>query len=109
MITLATLKDATAQEVYDQVKNHLLTQNKRSEGIDSCVYRNNYGLKCAAGCLISDEEYNKDMENRAWDDPMFPEYHRQLIRGMQKIHDVADVRKWRYELKLLAISHNLNP
>lgn len=29
MITLATLPQATAQEVFDQVKNHLLTQKVR--------------------------------------------------------------------------------
>ncbi len=54
-ITLATLPEATAQEVYSQVRKHLLTQKMKSiEEGKGCVYRGPDGLMCAAGCLISD-------------------------------------------------------
>lgn len=56
MITLKTLADATEQEVFDQVANHLLTQMKKSEHTRknpyeyvNCLYRSSDGLKCAAG------------------------------------------------------------
>ena len=66
MITLKTLGKATAQEVFDQVATHLLTQNERSLDGASCSYRNCDGLKCAAGCLISDDEYDNQMEGIDW-------------------------------------------
>jgi hypothetical protein len=69
MITLKTLKNSTDQEVFDQVANHLLTQNKRSVSATDntlCVYRSPDGLKCAAGCLIADDEYDPRMEGSNW-------------------------------------------
>ena len=59
MITLATLEQATAQQVFTQVKNHLLKQNEKSMINGICAYRGSNGLQCAAGCLMSDEEANK--------------------------------------------------
>lgn len=52
------------QEVFDRVVKHLLTQNKKSwsDEIYDCAYRNNEGLKCAIGCLISDENYYPELE-----------------------------------------------
>lgn len=90
MITLATLEEATAQEVFDQVVNHLRKQNKQSLANSKCLYR--YGdLKCAAGCLISDEEYHRDMEGSTWlilvDKLGIPNAHESLIFALQDIHD----------------------
>ncbi|MDO5609506.1 MAG: hypothetical protein Q4G62_01760, partial [Pseudomonadota bacterium] len=62
MITLKTLSSASAQAAADQIVQHLLTQNERSildfadPGL--CAYRGMRGLKCAAGCLIADDEYD---------------------------------------------------
>lgn len=57
----------TPQETFDTVVNHLLTQNERSESTDPscpmCLYRGPNGLKCAIGCLIPDDLYQKDMDN----------------------------------------------
>lgn len=41
MITLKTLHEASEQEVFDQVVEHLLTQMKRSETSNgtTCLYR----------------------------------------------------------------------
>ena len=66
-ITLKTLEQATAQEVFDQVAEHMLTQYELSMLNDTCVYRGYSGLKCAAGCLIGDDEYNNElMEGFTW-------------------------------------------
>ena len=74
MITLKTLPQATAQEVFDQVAKHLLTQMKKSvakraaesasDSKDYCMYRGFDGTKCAAGCLISDDEYKPEFEQK---------------------------------------------
>jgi len=111
MITLKTLPQATAQEVYDQVKAHLLQQNARSEHNGSCLYRGPGGLKCAAGCLIGDDEYFPEMES-SWDDLVYdksvPDAHEELINRLQEIHDSRDVKNWGKCLSELALEFELN-
>lgn len=56
----------TAQEVFDAVATHLLTQNARSVTEDSpgtCLYRGPEGRKCAIGALIPDSLYRPEIEN----------------------------------------------
>lgn len=98
-ITLDTLNDATPQEVFDQVATHLLTQNARSTGGDrgGCFYRSPTGLKCAAGCLIADDEYRGRMDegNSTWRDlfqrGLIPtRRHMNLIEELQNAHDQQD-------------------
>lgn len=129
-ITLATLADATAQEVFDHVANHLLTQNEVSGGenygdfMQSCLYRGtpkegskNEKLCCAAGSLISDEEYaaidlklkndplpgggklGNTIEGKIWqtlaDLKIIPtDAHMELIMDLQHIHDQESVSDW---------------
>ena len=50
------------QEIYDKVKAHLLAQGRPAMFQGSCVYRSPNGLKCAVGCLITDEAYDEDLE-----------------------------------------------
>lgn len=45
------------QAIFNQVYTHLLTQNEKCEDENGCAYRNEQGLKCAVGCLITDEVY----------------------------------------------------
>lgn len=97
MITLKTLPQATAQDVFDQVINHLAQQKERSteENGLSCLYRHEKPdgtiLKCAAGCLISDDEYDSYFEKKRWLNlvkiKMMPEEHQLLIDDLQKAHD----------------------
>lgn len=102
-ITLATLKDATKQQVFDQVAKHLLTQNVRSENPDYCAYRGDNGLMCAAGCLISDSEYKPEMDHNengsTWHDliesGLVPNAHPVLIKHLQHIHDNEEPKSWR--------------
>ncbi len=113
MITLGTLKDATAQEVFNQAAKHLLTQNKRSfdADIDYCMYRSKEGLKCAAGCFISDEEYNPEFERTnitaALMNYNFDMTHQHLIQELQKIHDNFEPEEWEAQLKRLATEKQL--
>lgn len=111
MITLKTLAQATEQEVFNQVVRHLLIQNKRSLIGSDCAYRSPEGLRCAAGCLIADDEYQHDLEGLTWfaliDHRMVPDYHSDLILALQKVHDGCDPKTWRQELERVAASHGL--
>jgi hypothetical protein len=115
MITLKTLPKATAQEVFDQVAKHLLTQNKACYGhltVGICAYRNDEGLKCAAGCLIADDEYKANWEQLGWislvNDGVVPAEHSTLIRELQIIHDESNPDRWRDLLAELAADYKLN-
>lgn len=110
MITLATLPEASAQEVIDQVARHLLVQGKKSirvKGVNTnCLYRNSDGTKCAAGCLISDEEYDPSFEKTTWmslcAEGRVPPDHEALIVKLQEIHDFELPSKWEQKLEKLA-------
>lgn len=59
----------TAQEIFNKVATHLLTQRARSltnlpetAEIPACNYRGAEGRACAVGCLIPDEMYSPDMD-----------------------------------------------
>jgi hypothetical protein len=118
VITLKTLPQATAQEVFDQVARHLLTQNAKAEiihllGRHKCVYRDRNGLKCAAGCLIGEDEYKPEFdENGAWLNIIetfgLPEDHKDLIVQLQGIHDTVEVELWKRHLDNLAVGLGLS-
>lgn len=112
-ITLKTLPNATEQEVFDYVVHHLLTQNQKSIlRSNDCRYRGENNLKCAAGCLIDDDEYKPEFETITWFNlsvkGCFPTEHRELIQDLQYIHDFYNVENWENKLKLLAGLYNLN-
>ena len=120
MITLATLEDATPQEVFDQAARHLLTQMKKSatlvKGRTWCEYRGPDGLKCVAGCFISDTEYNKNMDDHGdetgWGemvaDGTFPTTpHTRLMVSLQTVHDMHEPDAWKAKLKELAFRYSL--
>jgi hypothetical protein len=117
MITLKTLAQATEQEVFDQVAVHLLTQNKKSvspEKPSYCKYRGGEdgSLKCAAGCLIGDDEYHIGFEQNRWYNLVntwaISENHMAIITNLQKIHDNKEPEIWKEELLLIAERHALN-
>lgn len=116
-ITLATLEQATAQEVFDQVARHMLTQNAKSysDSDSTCYYRDPEGRKCAAGCLIADDEYTgwDGLEGASWRTlsgrGRVPLTHMDLIQALQNIHDFREVREWSEELTNLAETHGLSP
>lgn len=117
-ITLATLAEATAQEVFDQVATHLLKQNEQSRSADDwCAYRGANGLMCAAGCLIADDEYKVAFDtggnapSKGWDsliaDGFVPRAHSELIQGLQHVHDCYPPDQWRSALARTASGFGL--
>jgi hypothetical protein len=100
-ITLANLKDATEQQVFDQVASHLIKQKVRATNdAGMCQYRPGNGLMCAAGCLMTDEEYDIKFDKRgSWlsCSEAFPEQvpskHAYFIDMLQKMHDM-NVDRW---------------
>lgn len=120
MITLKTLPTATAQEVFNQAKNHLLKQGGKSivhVGFDGtkCAYRSHLGngISCAAGCFISDEEYDPKMEFQTWDQlvnkMIAPPNHKDLIMSLQIVHDEKPAQDWPTALNDVATRYNLKP
>lgn len=113
MITLATLSQATAQDVFDQVVAHLRQQGKKSATADgeSCQYRSFDGLKCAAGCLVSDDEYNSEMEGLRWNllaqTGFVPIAHVSLIKALQSVHDDTHESRWESSLREVALAFHL--
>lgn len=112
MITLKTLSQATEQEVFDQVAKHLLEQKQVSTfAPNKCAYRGEAGLKCAAGCLISGDEYNPKWENRGWKwlvkEEAVPSEHCELISELQIIHDEEHPSNWGIHLESLAQERGL--
>lgn len=107
-----------AQQIFDKVATHLLTQKKRalSKGkLRTCLYRAPDGRKCAAGCLISDRLYHENMEQTPIDMvigtfrlPRFFLRHSGLISDLQHVHDGSQPNKWRQRLGALARRRGLN-
>lgn len=106
----------TAQEIFDKVVTHLLTQRERSvimndDGYVSCAYKNDKGLKCAVGCLIKDEHYTGAIEGFSCEDmnvrdSLFKSgvgpYYLKMLNALQAIHDGCSVSNWEQELKVAA-------
>ena len=115
MITLKTLPQATAQEVFDQVTRHLLTQLVPAQNkTESCRYKLEQPervLRCAAGCLIADDEYSRDFEGESWNRlvmrKLVPAAHKELIESVQKMHDTYPVSEWPERLRQLAAAYDL--
>lgn len=116
----------TAQEVYDTVRQHMLTQGRKAQSYPGgvCKYRavcEDQVLKCAAGALIADEYYNGRMEGQlvrnssqvrcalqlsgvAIDDP----YISALVCSLQHVHDRVEPDRWNHELWQVAVNFGLN-
>ena len=124
------------QETYNRVKAHLLAQGRPATFQGSCVYRSPSGLKCAVGCLITDEAYDEDLEGvpvrclyePGTEDEDVTEAYRAMLQEsgidtsnvellrmlslLQRAHDdgVSDV-VWNIEARLrrVAMQFNLEP
>lgn len=117
MITLATLAQATEQQVFDQIVTHLRKQGVQSKTESGCCYRDGNGRMCAAGCLISDEEYTPSMDQASggigsnWPNLIrrgeVPDAHRKLIKAMQDLHDDRLPEKWESGFVFVASNFDL--
>ena len=123
-------------EVFNKVEAHLLAQGVKSIRKQSelnvfptgttymCAYRGAGGLRCAVGCLIKDEAYNKGLEGIAmWADEK--EEDRQtlleealiksgidlkpattyMLSDLQYLHDRKKPQDWEQELQKLRVKH----
>ena len=110
-MNLANLPTATAQAVFDHVSAHLIAQHVRSAGPLGgsevvCKYRGPGKLQCAAGCLMSDEEYDHSWEGLDWrnlvENGLVPKTHLNLILELQRLHDGTDPANWPSALRTMA-------
>lgn len=109
----------TQQEIFNTVKTHLLTQMvKARNGMGLCVYRTEDGLKCAVGCLMSDEfyaKYGQDLEQSSvsaftlehFDALKIKERDQELLRRLQTVHDAYSPAEWPNQLRLVADKYRL--
>lgn len=88
------------QKAYEKIRAHLIEQGKPAMNpmTGGCFYRAEGGLKCAVGCLISDDAYEPSLEDctplmdnvtyalkqSGWD---FTLGELQFLRAMQEQHD----------------------
>lgn len=109
------MSNASLQEIFDFVSEHLLTQNHVSMHNYKCVYRQpDNGMMCAAGVCIPDDKYDTEMENKHFivvnlefnlgytDDQVG------LISKLQYVHDNTYSRYWNDELNSVASAFGLN-
>lgn len=111
----------TAQEIFDRVARHMLTQKKRAYGQGKCLYHTSDGLQCAVGALIDVQRYKPFMEcgtirslistlsQRPEYADMVEEFsaHEDLLSWLQSIHDGGVEITWESQLRNLAQKHNL--
>ena len=114
-------------ELFHIVRTHLLTQNKKSVSSigdvedELCMYHGPDGLKCAIGCLITDENYSPNLEGTGiYDSTVSKAVTKSLLargiikraylgvktieflRSLQTIHDAMVPNRWREDLNLFA-------
>jgi hypothetical protein len=87
----------SAQEIFDLVTNHLITQGRPARVDDGrCRYRMAGGLRCAVGALIPDELYKEEFEGASAYRLIASLYkleladwreHKELLYDLQGIHD----------------------
>lgn len=107
MITLATLPQATKQQVFEQGARHMLKQNQKSLRGGECAYRGDGGLSCVGGCFIDEQEYSETMEGISWCFAVAPYEHCDLICDLQTIHDNDEPHQWAGALYRLAIKKGI--
>jgi len=100
------------------VSAHLLKQNKKCSDTNTCLYRNNEGLKCAIGALIDDKvfklEHNESglssegvMEMLKASRVHINKKSMNLMHDLQVTHDNSEVKQWKTQLKSIAKAYKL--
>jgi len=117
----------TMQEIFTKVAKHLLGQNEKAEVPAGCRYRMKIGkrtLRCAIGCLIPDEIYDRKMEGAGIGTLLaFPGMEELFGIGpggkndqkkmhvflydLQEVHDEAPISQWKKELERQADHYDL--
>ncbi len=124
----------TDQEIFDYVVGHLRKQNAKAltPNQKACVYRNEEGLTCAAGCLIPEGLYHDGFEGSSFRTVLNGVFHRtligealstakeraeqlralykvhnDLIEDLQGLHDKRPVENWEPSFARVAANHEL--
>jgi len=104
------------QEVYDKVKAHLFSQNRKSlDANGKCAYRGENGAMCAVGVLIPDAMYLPSMEGAACTSGRVVEVldvlgiDHAIARDLQKLHDNVPIDIWSDSLAAHARHYGLKP
>ena len=104
MKTLDELK--TDRDVFEFIRNHLLTQGERSimEDEATCAYLGTDGKKCAVGALIREDIYHSSIEEKPVNHSLVrsavtksvPNWiiNLELLGELQSIHDNANEYDW---------------
>lgn len=104
------------QTVYNKVAKHLLTQRKKSKGLnvhllEDCLYYAPDGAKCAVGCLIPKSQYHPCFEGQTWTTLVelghAPYTNINLIGDLQSVHDNFPVKDWKKQLLNVANAYGL--
>jgi len=90
------MKTDSAQDVFNRVINHLVSQGQKSVSVDGlCLYRSPSGASCAVGCLISEDDYSPSMEGadvgfvvREYKSLQWLRKFEDLLDDLQDLHDV---------------------
>jgi len=124
--TIPGFEQLTAQQVFDMSASHLLKQMEQSRepqvlpsapsGL--CLYRNEAGLKCAAGVFLTDagaeecDAYDNCGSGSGWgtlsDAGLVPNTNERLILHLQDTHDNHWPSEWRACLIRLAAEFGLD-
>lgn len=111
----------TNQEIYNKVRDHLLTQMQKSEEkydseyapLNACRYRGHNGLKCAIGVLIPDNKYHSVLEGLNAKDRLIlvatgcQDVQGDLLVDLQVVHDEYDPTAWAHKLGEVAEKYKL--
>ena len=101
----------TNQQVFDKVVTALRAQGCKSIDTNGdCMYRGLNNAKCAAGHILPDNLYNKDIEQGiVYERPVFNSLVEDtgFLRVLQRIHDKKLISAWEDSWKQLASERNL--
>ena len=112
-------------QVFNKVEDHLLSQGERSvKYLEVCVYRGEYGMSCAIGCLIKDEFYHEGLEGLAMLPDKKENDHQMLLEealiksgidlkpattymlsDLQYLHDTVKPEVWKQRLQKLRVKY----
>ena len=106
------------KQVFKTIATHMLTQKKVSQNRNTCLYRNGYGLSCAIGVLINDDNYRKELESHditntevsiavanSLNSPPLSSGDREFLGALQDIHDYSEPQYWRGALDIFSMKH----
>ena len=108
--SLSYIQQASLQDIYDQVKDHLLKQKKKSMFNEQCDFISSDGCRCSVGCLMSEEEayiYRGLSLDRIEPTLNLDEPRQDLLDLLVDCHDCYRVEDWETRLGQIAEAYDL--